>query len=98
MIRVQTRTVADDGLSLRPRAVYEAVSPSMDASWLADGRGDLLHPTVLWRHGREGWRRASCVVEASVARRWLRSWSRGEDVYAITSAARLSRCVRLPLI
>ena len=83
---------------VKPRALYQAIDPSMTSSWLADGRGDLLHPTVIWRHDPEGWRRMSGVVEAAVARRWQRTWLAGGEVYALTPASRLSRVVDLPRI
>jgi len=85
-------------LSCRPRAIYQTVDPSMSSAWLADGRGDLLHPTVIWRHEPDGWRRMTGIVEASVARRWQRSWSAGDRVLALTPASRLSRTVNLPAL
>lgn len=86
-------------LATRPRAVYEALPPDMDGTWIADGRGDLIHPVVLWVKAvnHNGWNRMSPVVELSVARRWQRTWTRGGNTVAITPAMRISKTVHLPL-
>jgi hypothetical protein len=91
-------TVASRRPPVRARAVYQAVDPSMTSQWIADGRGDLLHPTVLWRRLPDlSWRRLTGVVEASVARRWYRAWHSADGLFlAITPVARLSRPVNLP--
>lgn len=70
----------------------------MDGTWIADGRGDLLYPVVLWCKAvnRDGWNRMSGVVELSVARRWSRTWSKGGRTVAITPAARISKTVLMP--
>ena len=91
-------TVALSRPPARVRAIYQAVDPSMTSQWIADGRGDLLHPSVVWRQETDrSWRRLTGVVEASVARRWYRAWTAADGlVLAITPVARLSRPVNLP--
>lgn len=81
------------------RAVFVAVPPTMESEALIDGRGDLLYPTILWAYREDrGWARMTGVVEASVARRWQRAWSRDGLVLAITAAQRLTRVVTLPRV
>lgn len=84
----------------RSRAVFEATNPSMDGTWIADGRGDLLYPVVLWckADNHDGWNRMSGVVELSVARRWSRTWTQGGKAIAITPAARISKTVLMPAL
>lgn len=86
-------------IETKSRAIYEALDPAMTMTWLADGRGDLLHPVVLWAKAESGssnWSRMSPVIELKLARRWQESWSRGGRVLAITPATRISKTIRLP--
>lgn len=74
------------------KTTYEVPMPNRAACTLMSGRPGLKRPVMVWINDRKnglGFKRASGVVEFSVAHRWAAAWESDDRLVAVLPCTEL---------